>query len=84
MYSLLMKNETTMGNYFGDDFSAGLGCVFNAIKITFLLLVGWAGYTGYQYWLADQVIESKKIVKPDVRIEIKNGKSDTTYIYRFN
>lgn len=53
---------------------------FNTFYFGFI--VGWI-FCGIIILATSDVFKTKQPVKPDMTIEVKNGVSDTTYIYEF-
>lgn len=55
-----------------------------AILMTSTLVFGIAlmVFVPFTFYLMDRKIESKVKIEPTIKITYKNGKADTTYIYR--
>jgi hypothetical protein len=54
--------------------------IFGVVVILGLIILGV--YKGIKYLVSDgEVIETKTLLKPTIKININGGKSDTTYTY---
>jgi hypothetical protein len=61
---------------YGMDVRPALGCV--AIMVFAL----WGAWELVDYFWIDEVIESKTILVPEIKLEINNNVVDTIYVYR--
>lgn len=80
------KLKNAIYNFFIDIFSNGvIDFLRKAIMIGFgvLIAVIILLFVGWKWAASDNSYESKHLLKPELKITVKDHKADTTYVYHF-
>jgi hypothetical protein len=61
-----------------------LGFIILWFKIILIGMFIWGTYLIFNFFFLSDKIETKVPLKPEIQINIVDGKADTTYIYTIN